>query len=258
MIPKNIWQTYKTSYENLPEYAMKATATWIEKNPDWKYEYFSDSDVMDFVKDNFGNEWIKIFESCPIGVMRADIWRVMIVYVYGGMYTDLDTICHVPISLWFDKIPDKRIILNAEHEIHIQQWTFLAEASHPVLEHILYNIEKAFGNPDYTNEHFVHAMTGPGIFTKSVLEFLNMWHPSSDIDGEVYKLDDWAKFNGHKVNLIKDVDEINSSSLAQDYGLYITPSFRFFHNEVSEHLYGSQIWDDGRYDQWIVERKKLI
>lgn len=257
MIPKKIWQTYKLPYNQLPEYAIEATETWRYLNPNWEYEYFTDDDVMDFVKDSFGDEWVEIFNSCPLGVMKADIWRIMILYVYGGMYTDLDTICNVPIDSWFNDMSDKRIILNAEHEVHIQQWTFLSEPEHPAFNYMLENIKKAFREPDYSNPHFVHAMTGPGIFTKSILEFLDMWNPSGDIDGEVYKSDAWAKYNSHKLNLIDDVDIINSSAAAEYSGLYMVPSFRFFHNEVSKHLYGSQSWDDGRYDQWIVERGKV-
>lgn len=258
MIPKKIWQTYKTPYSNLPEYALEATKTWIDKNPDWEYNYFSDSDVLDFVSSEFGSDWVKIYESCPLGVMRADIWRIMILYINGGMYTDLDTICNVPNSSWINNISNKRVILNAEHEVHIQQWTFLSEPEHPVFYYMLENIKKEFETPDYSNPHFVHAMTGPGIFTRSILEFLNMWFPSKTANGEIYKLDEWAEENTHSIDLIKDVDEINASAAAQYSGIYLVPSFRFFHNEVSKHLYGSQSWDDGRYDQWIVERGKIV
>lgn len=254
MIPKKIWQTYKDDYKNLPEYASAATKTWIDRNPDWEYNYFSDSDVMDFVSSEFGSEWIKIFESCPVSVMKADIWRVMILYVNGGMYTDLDTVCNVPNSAWFDQLSDRRAIFNAEHELHIQQWTFLSEAGHPVLDHILSNVYDAFKNPDYSNEHFVHAMTGPGIFTKSILEFLNMWTPSDNVDGEVYMRDGYAKLHMHKINFVDDIGWLNLSEPCLSNGIYFVPSLRFFHNEVSSHLYGSQVWNDGRYKQWIFER----
>jgi mannosyltransferase OCH1-like enzyme len=258
MIPKKIWQTYKTNFNDLPDYAMSAAETWINKNPDWQYNYMSDEDVMDFVSDNFGKTWLNIFGSCPLGVMRADIWRIMILYINGGMYTDLDTVCNIPASSWFNELSDKRVILNAEHEIHIQQWTFLSENNHPVFSYMLENIEEGFNNPDYSNPHFVHAMTGPGIFTKSILKFLDMWIAADSVDGEIYKYDEWAQFNKHKLNLINDVDLVNSSDMAKEYGIYLIPSHRFFHNQVSRHLYGSQSWDDGRYDQWIVERDKIV
>lgn len=254
VIPKKIWQTYKTTYDNLPDYAASAAKTWQDKNPDWEYNYFSDDDVMDFVISEFGMDWVRVLEACPVGVMKADIWRVMILYVNGGMYTDLDTVCNVPISAWFDKMSDKRVIFNAEHELHIQQWTFLSEAKHPILGHILSNIYDAFKTPDYTNEHFVHAMTGPGIFTKSILEFLDMWSPSENVKGEVYLRDGYAKLHMHEINFIDDIDWLNQSDPCINNGIHFVPSLRFFHNEVSSHLYGSQVWNDGNYKQWIFER----
>lgn len=270
MIPKNIWQTYKNTYESLPDYALSATNTWIDKNPDWTYNYFSDQDVMDFVRDNFDSKWINIFQACPLGVMRADIWRVMILYINGGMYTDLDTICNVPISQWFDEsigfkndkgehewidLSSKSMILNAEHEMHIEQWTFLSEPGHPALNKILENIEAAFINPDYSNPHFVHQMTGPGVFTKSILEYLGLWEEVDSAPPGIYLEDGHASQNVHKVNLLNDVWEINNSSKSLEDGVFIVPSFRFFHNEVSSHLYGSQVWDDGQYIRWIKERE---
>lgn len=269
MIPKKIWQTYKTTYDLLPDYAMSATKTWIDKNPDWEYNYFSDEDVMDFVRDNFGQSWVEIFESCPLGVMRADIWRVMVLYINGGMYTDLDTICNVSISEWFDQsigfknkvgehewveLSNKRILLNAEHEMHLEQWTFLSEAEHPCLAKILENIENSFINPDYSNPHFVHHMTGPGVFTKSILEYLDLWESVDSAPPGIYSGDGHANKNLHRVNLIDEVFEINDSRKSIENGVFIIPSFRFFHNEVSSHLYGSQVWNDGRYTQWIRER----
>jgi alpha 1,6-mannosyltransferase len=254
MIPKIIWQTYKNNFKDLPDYALSAAETWINKNPEWQYNYMSDDDVMDFVRENFGHRWEKIFNSCPVGVMKADIWRIMVLYINGGMYTDLDTTCNVPIDSWLDKISDKKIILNAEHEIHIQQWTFLSEKNHPILSYMLDNIDKAFDSPDYSNPHFVHAMTGPGIFTKSILDYLGIWEDSDDADGNIYMRDGYAKSHLHKVNFIRDVNEINNLPKSTENGLFIVPSHRFFHNEASTHLYGSQSWNDGKYTQWIFER----
>lgn len=259
VIPKKIWQTYKTDYENLPDYAKQASSTWIDKNSEWEYNYLSDSDVLDFVKDNFGNEWLDIFnEKCPVGVMRADIWRVMTIYINGGIYTDLDTVCHVPINTWINSMNNKRVIINAEHEIHIQQWTFLSEPEHPVFGYMLDKMYEGFKDPDFKNPHFVHALTGPGIFTKSILEYMDLWEVDTSPSGKVFKSDPWAQSNGHKLDLINCTETFNNSKSAIEDGIYLVPSYRFFHNEVSTHLYGSQSWSDGRYDQWIVERDKII
>ena len=39
MIPKNILQTYETTYSNLPQYIKDYTSLWKDKNPEWNYIY---------------------------------------------------------------------------------------------------------------------------------------------------------------------------------------------------------------------------
>jgi mannosyltransferase OCH1-like enzyme len=100
MIPKTIWQTYETSFEDLPIDAKKCINTWNQKNPNWEYKYMNSKQREDFVLDNFGSEWHNVFTECSLNIVRANIWRCMILYVYGGVYCDLDTICNEPIEYW--------------------------------------------------------------------------------------------------------------------------------------------------------------
>jgi hypothetical protein len=257
-VPKKIWQTYKTNFHELPRYASDAAHTWVFLNPIWDYGYMNDEEMLKFVEENFDSEWVEIFKACPLGVMRADIWRIMVVYIHGGIYADLDTVCNVQIDKWMPQLRDKKLIVNAEHEVHIQQWTFAAEPRHPALKHTLDLIKEGLENPDYNDPHFVHVLTGPKAFTVGILDYLGMWDIENKIelaDG-VFSGDPHAQSNKHSLNLIKDFDIINNSEIAQRDGIYLVPRHRFFHEEVSTHLYGSQNWTEG-YSQWIKEREKF-
>ena len=75
MIPKIIWQTYETTFSNLPQYAKTCANTWKDLNPEYKYLYMSAEDRECFVKENFDDDWYQIFMSCPLGIMRSNIWR---------------------------------------------------------------------------------------------------------------------------------------------------------------------------------------
>lgn len=100
MIPKIIWQTYECSYEELLPEIKEFTESWKNKNKNWEYRYMSSDDRNSFVLNNFGEEWFKIFNSCELGIVKANIWRCMVLYIYGGVYCDLDTICNEPIDTW--------------------------------------------------------------------------------------------------------------------------------------------------------------
>jgi mannosyltransferase OCH1-like enzyme len=233
-IPKIIWQTYKDPIETLAPYMQDAMQTWKDLNPEYEHGYMDDVQAAEFVLKEYGKEWHDIFTSFPVGVMRGDLWRYLITYKYGGVYTDLDTKCHQPISSWI--LEDKGFIVCPENNIHFCQWTFAAEPNNPILKAVLDLIKEKMKNPDYTKPHFVHEITGPYVWTQGILSAL--------------QLDD-------KIPLVytENMDQINLSDKAKEYGFYSFSGdkWRMFHFMASEHLYGSQNWKDGSYVQWIED-----
>lgn len=231
MIPKIIWQTYKDPLSTLPSYMTEAMDTWKQLNPDHDHRYMDDSQAAEFVLQEYGEEWHDIFINLPVGVMRGDLWRYMIVYKYGGIYADLDTECLKPISSWM--MEDKDFIVCPETDIHFCQWTFAATANHPILKEVLDLIKHRLLNPEYGTPHFVHSHTGPAIWTQGILKALNI------------------TVN----NLIDDSLLLNSSDNAKmfKFHCYGQEEWRIFHFESVKHIYGSQKWNDGNYVQWIED-----
>ena len=230
-IPKIIWQTYKDPYDSLTPYMHEAMNTWKNLNPEYEHRYMDDKQASEFVLNEYGKEWHDIFVGLPVGVMRGDLWRYMIVYKYGGVYADLDTECLDPVSSWM--LDDKQFIVCPETSDHFCQWTFAASPAHPILKSVLDLIKQRLLNPEYGSEHFVHTHTGPAIWT----------------DGINKALDIKVK------NLIDDSDLLNMSDNAKLYKFhcYGKEQWRIFHFESVKHIYGSQKWNDGNYVQWIED-----
>jgi len=230
-IPKIIWQTYKNPYDLLAPYMKDAIQTWKDLNPEYEWKYMDDEEAAEFIKREYGQEWHDIFINLPVGVMRGDLWRYMIVYKYGGVYADLDTECLIPVSTWM--LDDKDFIVCPETDHHFCQWTFAASPGHPILKSVLDLIKQRLLNPEYGSEHFVHTHTGPAIWT----------------DGINKALDIKVK------NLIDDSDLLNMSDNAKLYKFhcYGKEQWRIFHFESVKHIYGSQKWNDGNYVQWIED-----
>lgn len=231
MIPKIIWQTYKDPYDNLTPYMYDSIQTWKDKNPEYEYRYMDDAQAAEFVLNEYGSEWHEIFMNVPVGVMRGDLWRYLVIYKYGGVYADLDTECWEPISVWMKN--DKEMIVCPENDIHYCQWTFAASAGHPVLKSVLDHIKEGFKNPNYNQDHFVHIYTGPAAWTEGISKGLDI-----------------------KVNsLIDDYRLLNESNNAKLYKFYCYggDQWRIFHFMSVKHLYGSQVWKDGNYVQWIED-----
>jgi len=100
MIPRLIWQTYETPYDQITSTMKEYSNTWIDKNPGWKHMYMDRQAREDFVLHEFGEEWYGLFKNCKLGVVQANIWRAMVLYIYGGVYTDFDAWCNEPIESW--------------------------------------------------------------------------------------------------------------------------------------------------------------
>jgi len=62
---------------------------------------FHDDEMADaFILENFGNEIHGMYKSFPVGAMRSDFWRYAVIYMHGGIYGDIDTLCKRPVQQW--------------------------------------------------------------------------------------------------------------------------------------------------------------
>jgi mannosyltransferase OCH1-like enzyme len=84
-IPKVIYLSYKT--KNIPDYIIPN----IKKiYPDYEIKLYDDNDCRKFLLDNYGKLYVDIFDFLKDGPIKADFWRICVLYKYGGIYFDLD------------------------------------------------------------------------------------------------------------------------------------------------------------------------
>ncbi len=84
-IPKIIYMCYKT--KNIPNYIIPN----IKKlYPDYEIKLYDNNDCIDFLKKYYDQEYVNIFNFLQDGPIKADFWRLCILYKYGGIYFDLD------------------------------------------------------------------------------------------------------------------------------------------------------------------------
>jgi mannosyltransferase OCH1-like enzyme len=91
MFPKIIWQTHELPYEQLPNFQKDIIETWKHLNPGWKHRYVDAEERSKQVK-----EYDSLLHSYYLSlgkVHQADIWRLVTLYVNGGVYADMDSIC---------------------------------------------------------------------------------------------------------------------------------------------------------------------
>jgi len=170
MIPKIIWQTYECNYDELDSKALECLNSWKDLNQDWEYRYVSGKERENFVLKHFGEEWHKIYMSYTAGVLKADLWRYMCLYVNGGVYSDLDILCKKPIESWLDLNLNFAVSEEPDNPGYTQM-IFASCANNIFLENILKDIKEQFYlNNKYNNivDYEINE-TGYLIFTKSII-----------------------------------------------------------------------------------------
>jgi hypothetical protein len=94
-------------------------------------QFQDDAACAKFIADHFDSAVLDLYLALPLPIMRADFWRVAVIYVHGGIYSDLDVICHVALDTIMSF--DRSAVWMQELD-NIANFWFAAEAGHPVLK----------------------------------------------------------------------------------------------------------------------------
>ena len=93
MIPKDIYICHK----NLADLE-KYSTTWKLLNPDMNIHLYDDEKCIQFFKENYPPLFLEIFLFIKDGPIKADFWRICVLFTYGGCYVDADIEPFVPLS----------------------------------------------------------------------------------------------------------------------------------------------------------------
>ena len=88
------------------EHMEKRGQLWVDLNPSYKVHLYDNDRCTVFLLNCFGQDVVDIFEFIPDGPIKADLWRVCVLYWYGGTYVDADIIPLVPICTFIDETAD--------------------------------------------------------------------------------------------------------------------------------------------------------
>lgn len=140
-IPKIIWQTMKTS--QVPKILYDYASTWIKLNPEYEYRLHDDNDVIDFIKSDFP-EFLEAYNKIKYGASKADLWRYLVIYKYGGVYTDMDCRCIKPLRKWIN--PEVMYATQLGINKDLCQWLIISVPGNPIFlraaQKALQNIEQ--------------------------------------------------------------------------------------------------------------------
>ncbi len=110
--PRIIHQTYKT--RELPPEWKDTPQSWKQMNPSFQYMFWTDKDIETFVHTHFP-QYETMMKQFPYTIQRIDVVRYMWMYVYGGIYADLDLQCirpiHTLLEFYEKTYPEAEVLL---------------------------------------------------------------------------------------------------------------------------------------------------
>lgn len=93
--------------------------------------------------------WWEVYQRYPHWVQRADFARLLWLYHHGGVYTDMDTSCEVPLRQWTAAYPELAsatavFTWDRGRAGAVQNWTMVAAPRHPLLAAMLDHLTSLF------------------------------------------------------------------------------------------------------------------
>lgn len=188
-IPKIIHQTYRST--DVPLALRPGIAQLRAMNPGWDYRFYDDAAVERFIQSEFKPEFYRAYRRInPVyGAARADFFRYLLLFRYGGVYLDLKSTTVRPLDETLH--PDDECVLsfwpNQPHQsmpgvgmhpfLHdqgfergeFQNWHVIAAPEHPllrcVISFMMHCINAHAGNPEIRGRLGVLMTTGPIMYT---------------------------------------------------------------------------------------------
>lgn len=87
IIPRNIFMTW--SNKNLSKPMQNNVDLIRELNPEFNVYLYDDEECRKFISDYFENDVLIAFDTLIPGAYKADLWRLCVLYIYGGIYMDI-------------------------------------------------------------------------------------------------------------------------------------------------------------------------
>ncbi len=206
-IPRVFVRTGPWDHADVPPAAKAAMDASLALNPGYVLKYFSHRDVDEFIATHFP-QFIALYHSLVPGAYRADLWRLLYLYKYGGVYNDVGNIYKVPLDSFIH--PDDGFVASAEIVLPwaLHNAFIAAHPMHPLVHSMIELVVENVRNKSYGENSI--DITGPATLGRAfnrffgradkiplplgrqtlnglVINFAGQYHGSGDVDERYIK-----------------------------------------------------------------------
>lgn len=167
--PKILW--YKLGPNGLNDDTRKWTDSCIKANPEYRAEFMTDASGDEFVKKAFSSrpEIVASYLDLSVPILKADWLRYMLLYDQGGIWSDLDVECLVPIDDWIPStyVKDAAVVVGWEFDVgwgdnflrQFTSWTIMTKPRSPHMLQVINDIQADIEAKTRENNATVQELT---------------------------------------------------------------------------------------------------
>lgn len=177
-VPARIVQTWKTLDLGM---LAPAARTWREWNPGFAYTLFDDEACERFIGDRIGPRVAAAYAKIKSGAFRADLWRYCELYVNGGVYVDVDTVCLSAVDDVIDPTATLVVPIDLDPANLFNAFVAVAPA-HPVMRMC---IDAVVDNVERGRRQAGLGFSGPGLLGSCVAAYMGSVSGSFEVGGPI-------------------------------------------------------------------------
>lgn len=133
IIPKKIYVSWK--FKDIIDKDLSIINKGIKNlrilNPEYEIIIYDDEDIEGYLKNYLNNNDYELIKDRYI-VEKIDLWRLLIIYNEGGIFTDIDRYVNIPFSEIFDD--NISLVLPTFVDTDFSQDIIISVAGNPILK----------------------------------------------------------------------------------------------------------------------------
>ena len=176
----------------------------LSKNKGFDYRLITDSIGVKLIESHFGESAVSAFKKLKAGAAKGDFMRYIVMYIYGGVYLDMDAYIVRDISEFLDY----NFVWIYDNSYNISQWFFMISPKNIILKEIIDEMITRIQN----NEQNIFLATGPTLVSDVIFSKLTkekLYNTNKSIPQTVKK--DILESNNHFMDglfLLEDSKDI--------------------------------------------------
>jgi mannosyltransferase OCH1-like enzyme len=185
---------FKINQSKIPKKYKKNSKSWIINNKEWKYILWN-SNMINIFLFSFYPKLLPHYKNLDLMIMKIDFIKYIILYHYGGIYCDIDTICLKnidPLIKYYNKanillteVPPftnfERLVLSLSTNLkfntkYLNNGILLSKKKHPFWIKVIDDIiNKKYFYPKIFYAANVFEKTGPLLLINSYYKYKKLY-----------------------------------------------------------------------------------